>query len=337
MKMFLSTIAMAILITLLPLSAWAEFSRGNLIVVNDPSAMSAGVDFLAEFDPSGTLATVLVSQNLGITGMRRVAYDPVSGHLFYSISSWPDQVFEIREIDESGSLVATFARPDFDSGNISLAFSRNGDLFIANGGFIYVKESGQSDIIRLFTLPYTGIGDLEIDHWGNLFLSDPFINDVVYKIFPNGSVIVYADKSDGLVRPYGLAVDRSGNLFIANNTWPNSSIVKMAANGQAEVFTTDHVSQGILDMAFDESGMLFVSNRENDTIHQYDQNGTATLFADGASGLKVPSSLAFIIPASTCRPDKDGDGDTDGLDLAQFAVGFDAGCMEIIASSFGVQ
>ncbi len=335
MKNGLLTCLSVIFTGLLPFTVLADFTQGNLIVVNDRSAMSVGVDSLVEYDSSGTRARILVPENLNITGMRRVVYDPVSGHLFYSVSSWPDQVFEIREIDDSGNQIAIYPHPDFDSGNISMAMASNGDLFIANGGYIYVKESGQSNIIRLFTLPYTGIGDLEIDHLGNLFLSDPFISDVVYKISPDGTIITYADPSDGLDGPYGLAVDSSGNLFIANNTWSNPSIVKIDTTGQAELFTTDHVNMGILDMTFDEFGTLFTVNRENDTIFQYDQNGLATLFADGPSGLRVPSSLAFIVQGSTCTPDADTDGDVDGMDLVQLSLGFEANCMELFAASFG--
>ncbi len=78
----------------------------------------------------------------------------------------------------------THTHPDFGSGNISMVFDRDGNLHIANDGFIYLKEAGELDIVKRFVLPYTGIGDLEIDSAGNLYLSDPFINDTVYCLLP---------------------------------------------------------------------------------------------------------------------------------------------------------
>jgi hypothetical protein len=318
-----------------PFAAHAEFAADHLFVVNEPSSGSAGNDFMVEFDPDGTLLSTLISQNQHIIGMRRVAFDAVSGHLFYSVSSWSDQIFEIREIDSSGALIETYTNFDFGSGNISFVFDRQGKLYIANDGTIFVKEAGESEIVRLFTLPYTGIGDLEIDSVGNLYLSDPFVNDTVYKIFPDGSVIAYVDSSDGIDNPYGLAVDENDNLYVANSSDANPAIVKVTPDGQPTVFASADVQAGILDMTFDDHQILYVSNRSQETIQTFDANGNAALFADSGDGLNYPSSMAFIVSKPSCNLDIEPDGDLDGTDLFDFANNFDSGCLAQFVGAYG--
>ena len=328
-----------LLLSLIPLLFWAasaaaEFTENNLIVVNDPSAMSAGVDSLDEFSPDGGLVCTLVPQSLNIKGMRRVIYDPYSDHVFYSISSWSDQVFEIREIDSRGNLMATYSHADFNSGNISMAVGAGGDLFIANGSCIFVKEAGTSTVTPLFDLPYTGIGDLEMDSRGNLYLSDPFISDVVYLISPEGNVTVAADSSDGVTNPYGIAVDQQDDLYVACNSGSGTYILKKS-QGTASVFSQVSMPYGILDMTVDGQNRLFVANRENDTILVFDSQGNAELFADAKDGLRVPSSLCFILPQFGCIQNYDGDADADGKDLAEYALKYNPACLDKFAGRYG--
>jgi hypothetical protein len=316
--------------------AAADFTEGHLFIVNEPSSGSAGNDFVLEFDPAGTNLATLVPDTLGIAGMRRLAFDGTTGHLLYSVSNYSTTTYEIRELDSDGSLLQTYTHPDFDSGNISMVFDRSGNLFIANGDYIYRKAAGSPDIVRMFTLPYTGIGDLAIDSAGNLYLSDPFIDDVVYRISKDGTVTAFAAFADGVHRPYGLAVDADDNLYIANSSNQYPAIIRITPDGSASVFSDDLDTAGVLDMTFDENGVLYASNRSAETIHTLDADGVATLFADSTDGLDDPSALAFIITRPPCLPDTDTDGDVDGSDLATFAAAVDRGCMTGFAASFGM-
>jgi len=322
---------------LFPGILWADFTEGNLFVVNQPSSGSAGYDFILEFSPQGSNLDTLIPQSLHILGMRDLAFDPVSGHLFYTVSSWTEQIFEIREIDENGTLVHTYTHSDFSSGNIELVFDRAGNLFVANDDFIYNKETGSIEIIQLFELPYTGIGDLEMDYQGNLYLSDPFVNDIVYKIGLDGTATTFADASDGIKHPYGLAMDGEGNLYVAN-THPSApaTIVKLDPLGNATLFASDISFQPIItDMAFDNAGVLFASCRYDDKILEFDADGSWTTFADKEDALHDPASMAFIIFPAACTTDFDDDGDVDGSDLASFAAAFDEDCLETFAMAFG--
>lgn len=321
------------IVCVLPLKSEAAFTTGNLFVVNEPSSGSAGYDYILEFSQEGTNLRTIVPQSQSILGMTRLAYDKVSGHLFYSVSVWDTKTFVIREIDDTGMLVRTYTHPDFGSGNISMAFDPAGNLHIANDGYTYRKMANSTTIEKRFQLPYTGIGDLEIDSKGSLYLSDPFVNNAVYKIFPNGSIITFVDSADGIKNPYGMAMDKNDNLYVANSSYPNGAIMKVSPAGNSSVFAK--IEPGILDMTFDANQILYVSNRSMATIHKFNDSGVGTLFANAANGLNDPSGLAFIINANACTTDSDGDSDVDGADLFSFATAYEAGCLEAFAADFG--
>ena len=90
------TLLLAAMTAGMPDAVRAEFTAGHLIVVNDPSAFSQDVDPLVELDPTGTFVKTLVPTSENITGMSRVVFDPVSGHVFYSVSFYPNATYEIR-------------------------------------------------------------------------------------------------------------------------------------------------------------------------------------------------------------------------------------------------
>jgi hypothetical protein len=305
-------------------SVASDFTGGSLFVVNQPSSGSAGYDFILEFSPDGTNLNTLIPTSQHILGMRDVAFSAVTGTLFYTVSNWSSQTFEIREIDSAGNLIQIYTHSDFGSGNIELVFDLSGTLFIANNGFIFKKEPLSLTITKMFALPYTGIGDLEIDSHGNLYLSDPFVNSVVHKITPTGSVTIFADADDGMVNPYGLAMDAQDNLYVANCI-PSApaTIIMLDPEGDPTLFAEGISFQpNMLDLAFDRNGTLLASCREKDTILRFSSDGSWTTFADDEDGINDPASMAFITYMPPCEGDFDGDGDVDGSDLAVFAADF---------------
>jgi len=100
---------------------------------------------------------------------------------------------------------------------------------------------------------------------------------------PDGTPTVIATVLD----PWGLAFDRSGNLYVANDA--DNTIVKIAPDRTPSLFATGvSVPTGL---AFDRSGNLYAANYYANTITKFAPDGTPSLFAD--SGLSGPSGLAF--------------------------------------------
>ena len=169
-----------------------------------------------------------------------------------------------------------------------------------------------------------------VDSAGNLFVADKTSN-VIRKV-SGGSITTYAGtgfagySGDGGLAsaaqfngPSGLALDASGNLFVAdtNNSAirkiaPNGAISTVAGNGPAgyngdgipAVAASLNVPQGV---AVDPAGNLYIADTDNQRIRQVAPNGTISTFAgtglatysgDNVGGTGITSSSGDGGPAT---------------------------------------
>ncbi|MDQ3199213.1 MAG: hypothetical protein M3Q46_08530, partial [Verrucomicrobiota bacterium] len=115
--------------------------------------------------------------------------------------------------------------------------------------------------------------------------------------FKGNSVQLFSLTGSGLgvfctpAQPTGVAVDQTGNLFVASDASPYS-IQKYLPDGSGSVFVSSGL-KGPHALAFDQNGNLYVANSVNDTIQRFAPDGTGTLFADAADGLVHPTDLVF--------------------------------------------
>ena len=94
--------------------------------------------------------------------------------------------------------------------------------------------------------------------------------------------------STGVNVPYGLAFDGAGNLYAANAG--NNTIEKFTPGGAASVFAATGLHYP-LGLAFDGAGNLYVANNTGNTIEKFTPGGVGSVFA--RSGLSNPTGLAF--------------------------------------------
>lgn len=103
----------------------------------------------------------------------------------------------------------------------------------------------------------------------------------------------------GLSWPVGLAVDKSGDLFIANNGSGGSNpsrantITEYSAAGVISTFATGLSSP--TDVAIDSSGNLYVRNDGSGTITKITSGGSKSTFASGFSSYddNSPNGMVF--------------------------------------------
>ena len=94
----------------------------------------------------------------------------------------------------------------------------------------------------------------------------------------------------GAVNPAGLAVDTSGNVYVANRSGGVSGTIdRITPGGTLSLFSSDMDFPSKL--AFDASGNLYAGMVGNNTISKFNAFGQATTFA--SSGLNGPIPLAF--------------------------------------------
>ncbi len=169
-----------------------------------------------------------------------------------------------------------------------------------------------------FKRPSGVVGDAQ----GNLYVADTY-NHTIRKIAPDGSATTLAGKAletgtaDGAGAaarfnyPFGLALDRSGNLYVADRS--NHAIRKITPAGVVTTFAGRSGSSGVADgrttdarfilphgLAFDSDGNLIIADQGSHTIRRITPAGAVETVAGtaGPSGYAdgVGSAARFFFP-----------------------------------------
>ena len=204
--------------------------------------------------------------------------------------------------------------------NFPASLSRNAsnELFIADGGNSRIRKLGTNGIVT--TVAGRGLNDgdqatngtlnmpmaVARDRFGNLFVAD-VANTRIRKVDTNGIIITYAGSGnigfagDGgaatnasLNKPYGVALDNAGNLFIGDSG--NARVRKVDTNG---IITTiagtgsfaisgnggaaTNAGLRAWGVAVDGLGNIFISDPIASWIRKIDTNGVITSAAGTGS------------------------------------------------------
>jgi trimeric autotransporter adhesin len=218
-----------------------------------------------------------------------------------------------------------------------LLVDSSGNLFIADSNNNRIRKVTSSGIISTFAgngdADYSGDGDraisaalnfpmgLAFDLSGNLLIADS-ANHRIRKVSNTGVIITIAGNGSGafsgdedlatsaaLDRPTALAVDESGNLYIADSA--NQRVRKLTTDGDIDTIAGDGTAgysgdggqatetplNNPVALAVDYSGTLYIADSFNFRIRKL-SGGTITTFAGngkaGFSGDNGPAASAQI-------------------------------------------
>ncbi|MCL2162058.1 MAG: hypothetical protein FWH56_09300 [Betaproteobacteria bacterium] len=170
---------------------------------------------------------------------------------------------------------------------------------------------GKGDVAR-FSLPHS----ITIDTAGNLYVTE-YDNHRIRKISPAGEVSSLAGGKAGFAdgigdaaqfhAPRGIAIDASGNLFVADGR--NHRIRKITPAGEVSTLagSTDGFADGIGSAArfrnpdgitIDAKGNLYVADHYNHRIRKVSPAGEVVTLAGGESGFAdgIGSAARFYLP-----------------------------------------
>ncbi|MFM7593454.1 MAG: NHL repeat-containing protein, partial [Isosphaeraceae bacterium] len=126
-----------------------------------------------------------------------------------------------------------------------------------------------------------------------LYVSTQFGNVMTYDVSLNTASAVAASGSlfsSGYGNAYGIAFDKTGNLYVSNEA---SRIYRIDSSGNGSVFATAglNVPWGL---AFDAAGNLYAANLYGNNVTRYDSSGNLIGGVPFVSGLASgPIGLAF--------------------------------------------
>jgi hypothetical protein len=169
-----------------------------------------------------------------------------------------------------------------------------GDVFIADTGSVYEVPMGSMGLNAAGQMTLkTGLGpnlELVVDGWGNVYVLDPD-NKRVVELSNVGGALGSISETDiaGFNTPSAIAVDASGNLFVADG----SKLDEVAAGGTTITTVSGIGISGATGLAVDASGSVYVS-MTGGTTRIPDESGTPNQ-ADAiaiAANVTTPASVA---------------------------------------------
>lgn len=168
-----------------------------------------------------------------------------------------------------------------------------------------------------------GFGDpfgVVLDRAGNVYVADAGEQNRIQKITPDGAMTVLAGGTEAFAdgagsaaafhTPSGLAIDRAGNLFVAdtgNNAirkvTPQGVVSTVAGGGGAgyrDGAAAQALFNGPIGVAVDAKGNLFVADSYNDRIRKIGVDGMVSTIAGGpAPGFQDGPATAALLDTPT--------------------------------------
>ncbi|MGZ3822520.1 MAG: NHL repeat-containing protein, partial [Mucilaginibacter sp.] len=207
--------------------------------------------------------------------------------------------------------VASFNKP------FGIAVDASGNVYVADAGNNQVRAITPAGLVSTFagtgaagtvngldTATFNSPLSVTVDGSGNVYVAD-YGNDLIRKISPAGVVSTLAgtgaagaDNGAGTKAtfnlPEGVAVDGSGNVYVADNgnnlirkITPDGTVSTLAGSGSAGSANGTGVAASFnspFGIAVDASGNVYVADAGNNQIRKISPAGVVTTFA--GSGIK---------------------------------------------------
>jgi sugar lactone lactonase YvrE len=221
-----------------------------------------------------------------------------SGHLF-ATQQGAGTIVEISSNGTQSTYASGFKQP------ASLAFDRDGNLFVAENGYggnaSIISKTTPAGVKTTFASGLYNAAGLAFDSAGNLYLAERG-NHNIYKFTPDGTRTLFTNAVPLL---QNLAFDAAGNLFVSGGGGGSNSIYKVTPSGSVSVFKSGIAANGI---AFEPplSQPLNISTRLN--VQTGDNVLIGGFIATGTVGKKIlvravgPSLSNFGIPGPLQDP-----------------------------------
>ncbi|WP_170827426.1 BspA family leucine-rich repeat surface protein [Roseivirga sp. 4D4] len=307
------------------------FTSTPVLTVNDNELYSYTITTTDDNNDNTTVSAVTLPSWLNlnaITGSNTITIagtggaDFINGNGTSAAFAFPAGV----AVDNAGNIFVA----DQDN-HVIRKITPSGDVSTFCGSGIQGFADGSAGVAR-----FDNPKDLAFDNSGNLLVAD-LSNNRIRKVAPDGTVTTLAGSgAAGFINgngtsavfrfPAGVAVDAANNVFVADQD--NHVIRRITPTGDVTTFAGSGTegfadgSSGVArfddpkDLAFDNSGNLYVADFQNNRIRKITPDGTvSTLAGSGAAGFvngngtsavfRFPAGVAVDAFGNVCVADQD--------------------------------
>jgi len=274
------------------LSANASASSATTLLTSNALAGNAGIS-----------GSALVTSGGSSGGSSSFQTDAVStGITIYASSDTTNPILQITSSGTSKFITTSTSL----SNPQGLAFSMSGNLYVANNGGNGIEKFSISGG-DLGQFSNTGVNDpvgLAFDRTGDLFVANQATSGTnansIMEFVSTAGVLSTTPKTFAntfLNEPAGIAVDGSGNVYVANYAPSGTyggTITKITAGGSVSTFVNEGVGTEPVGVACDGNGNVYVSyvGIGNGTVVEYSPSGSVLLTYPTAD-LNEPEGLAL--------------------------------------------
>jgi sugar lactone lactonase YvrE len=233
----------------------------------------------------------------------------------------------LRKVTPAG-LVSTPPTPSCIAYYGVIAIDAADNLYFASqAGICKLTPSGLATMLLTATLqaPFADNG-LTVDAAGNLYVPDT-TGQTILKVTQAGAVSILAgsngqpgsaDGTAGSARfnyPFGIAIDRAGNLYVADSQ--NDSFRKVSSAGVVTTVAGEAPQNGDVDgagsvarfdgpagVAADSSGNVYVADQNNSAVRKIARSAAVSTLADKAAGIDLPAGLATDVAGNVYVADR---------------------------------
>jgi len=177
----------------------------------------------------------------------------------------------IAKISSSGS-VSTFIDTGWTFGALNMngmAFDTTGNLYVGNGSSLNITKITPTGTLSVFATDLLATG-MAFDSNGNLVVGNALGAYTLLQVSPTGSVSLLSN-NNRLSSIYGMAFDKSGNLFFSNDN--SRQILELMPDGSLSTYASSY-TLGAVGLAFSEINLASAP-----------EPSTYALFGIGAIGL----------------------------------------------------
>jgi DNA-binding beta-propeller fold protein YncE len=265
-------------------------------------------DMIRKITPAGVVTTLAA----GFNGPTGVAVD-ASGNVY--VADKTNNM--IRKITPAGvvtTLAGSTASGSTDgtgtaagfNGPTGVAVDVSGNVYVADYSNNMIRKITPAGVVTTLAAGFNGPTGVAVDASGNVYVADKG-NNMIRKITPAGVVTTLAGSTTlgstnatgtaaSFEYPYGVAVDASGNVYVAD--WGNNMIRKITPAGVVTTLagsTTSGSANGTgtaasfyypSGVAVDASGNVYVADAWNNMIRKITQTGYSISPA-------LPAGLSF--------------------------------------------